>query len=205
MLNSLKRTLFGRRELQDVSADQRRHPRRPVLLKASVYAIDFLADVVIHDVSANGFMGEADVELNVGETVHLTLDNKAYQTGTVKWAKGRNFGVMFETPLAQLGVDETGIDYGILPEHKPRARRVSLNIPASINLSRPAAPATVKNLSKSGLLLETAAELEAHQHILVKLGDRSPVVAVVRWRSEDHVGVETAEPIGLLSLVYSSE
>jgi hypothetical protein len=55
------------------------------------------------------------------------------------------------------------------------------------------------------MLLESESQLSAGQHVLVKLGDRSPVAAVVKWRSDQHIGVETAEPVGILSLVYSSD
>jgi hypothetical protein len=54
------------------------------------------------------------------------------------------------------------------------------------------------------MLLATSANLQAGQHILVKLGDRSPVAAVVRRCKDGHVGIETAEPVGILSLVCSS-
>ena len=203
MLRSLGKRLFRSRSDGQAPADQRRHPRRPVLLDGSIYPIDFFSDVLIHNVSAAGFMGEADVELTVGETLHLTLDDKAFQTGTVRWTEGQLFGVAFDTPLARDGAGDEEVDYGTLPEHQPRARRSSLNIPARLNLGRPPQPATVKNMSQSGMLLETSAELQPGQHILIKLGDRSPVPAVVRWRKDEQIGVETAEPIGILSLMFS--
>jgi hypothetical protein len=204
MLSALRNTFLGPKSTEEAAADHRRHPRRKVLLDSSVYAIDFFSEVIIHNVSTNGFMGEADVELTVGETLHLTLDDKAFQTGTVRWTEGHTFGVSFDLPLARVGAGDEEVDYGSAPEHKPRSRRTPLNIPARLSLGRPGEPATVRNLSQSGMLLETAATLKAGQHILVKLGDRSPVAAIVRWADDSHIGVETAEPVGILSLVYSS-
>jgi hypothetical protein len=169
-----------------------------------MYAIEFFSEVTIHNVSANGFMGEADVELTVGETLHLALDEKAFQTGTVRWTEGHIFGVSFDSPLARIGAGDDELHYGTSPEHKPRARRTPPNIPARLSLGRPGEPAAVKNLSQSGMLLATSANLQAGQHILVKLGDRSPVAAVVRRCKDGHVGIETAEPVGILSLVCSS-
>ncbi|GAO39546.1 hypothetical protein SCH01S_33_00330 [Sphingomonas changbaiensis NBRC 104936] len=204
MLNALKKTFLRPLRQEEASADHRRHPRRAVVLDAVIYAIDYFSDVIIHNVSADGFMGEADVELTIGEKLHLTLDDKAFQTGTVRWTEGRTFGVAFDTPLARTGAGDDDVDYGSMPEHKPRGRRSMLNIPARLNLGRPPEPATVQNVSQSGMLLETAANVGAGQHLLVKLGDRSPVAAVVKWRKDDHIGIETAEPVGILSLVYSS-
>jgi len=205
MLGALRKTVFRDHGRKEAPADHRRHPRKSVFLDASIYAIDFFSDVVIHNVSANGFMGEADVELTVGETLHLTLDNKAYQTGTVRWTEGQTFGVAFDSPLARIGAGDDEIDHGTLPEHKPRVRRTPLNIPGRLNLGRPPEPATVKNLSQSGMLLETGAHLQVRQHVLVKLGNRAPVAAVVRWCAEGRIGVETAEPVGILSLLYSND
>lgn len=204
MLNKIRMALVDR-ALPDrvASTNNRRHPRRTVLLDASIYAIDFFSDVIIQNVSADGFMGEADVELTVGETLHLTLDNKAYQTGTVRWTEGRHFGVHFETPLARIGAGDE-IDTGTMESHRPRARRATMNIPARLCLGRAPQPATVRNVSQSGMLLETD-NLDSGQHILVKLGDRSPVAAVAKWANQGQVGVETAEPVGILSLVYSND
>lgn len=205
MLSKLRIALGGRSNAPGTPpADNRKHPRRAVYLDAWVYPIDFLSDVIIQNVSTNGFMGEADVELTVGETLHLTLDDRAYQTGSVRWTDGRHFGVEFETRLARMGAGED-IDFGTSEGHKPRARRAVMSIPAQLCLGRPAEPATVRNLSQSGMLLESESPLTPGQHVLVKLGDRSPVAAVVKWSSEQHIGVETAEPIGILSLIYSSD
>jgi hypothetical protein len=204
MLNRIRKTFSERHGDEDSSVDHRRHSRRDVLIDAAIYPIDFFSDVTIHNVSASGFMGEADVELTVGETLHLTLDDKAYQAGTVRWTEGRLFGVSFENSLARPGAGDD-LDFGTQDDHKPRARRSKLNIPARLCLGRPSQPATVRNLSQFGMLLETTPHLHAGQHILVKLGARPPMAGRIQWQKDDNVGVETAEPVGILSLIYSSD
>ncbi len=204
MFKKLRNVFMEQEPEESAGAEQRRHARRAVVLDASIYPVDFFSDVVIHNVSASGFMGEADVELSVGETLHLSLDEKAYQTGTVRWTEGQKFGVSFESPLARTGAgDEFEVDH--VNGLKPRAKRTTLNIPARLSLGRPPQPATVRNLSQSGMLLETDPGFPKGQQILVKLGDRSPVAARVQWHEDGHIGIETAEPIGILSLVYSGE
>ena len=205
MFSMIRNALTERITPQDTgTAEQRRHARRAVLLDASIYPIDFFSDVVIHNVSSNGFMGEADVELSVDDVLHLSLDEKAYQTGTVRWTDGVHFGVSFACPLARTGAGDE-IEVGTLEGQKPRARRSTLNIPGRLSLGRPPQPATVRNLSQSGMLLETDPGLVKGQQILVKLGDRSPVAGRVQWHDAGRIGVETAEPIGILSLVYSND
>jgi len=186
------------------TADQRRHPRRPVTLDALIYPIDFFCDVIIQNVSSAGFMSETDVELEVGETVHLTLDDKGYQTATVKWTDGRQFGAAFETPLARDGAGDE-IDFGTMENHRPRRRRTAMHVPARVCLGRPVQPALVRNLSQSGMLLEVDLGLVKGEHILVKLGNRPLIAGSVKWTEQGRIGVESAEPIGILSLVYSSD
>lgn len=205
MLNKIRSAFADRSRPQETAgAEQRRHARRTVFLDASIYPIDFFSDVVIHNVSANGFMGEADVELTVGESLHLTLDDKAYQAATVRWTEGQQFGASFESPLARTGAGDD-LDLGTDEDHKPRQKRVNLRIPARLCLGRSPQPASVRNLSQSGMLLETEPGLCKGQHILVKLGHRPPVAGRIQWHDQGRIGVESAEPIGILSLVYSSE
>jgi hypothetical protein len=186
------------------AANQRRHPRRPVTLDALIYPIDFFCDVVVQNVSSTGFMSETDVELEVGETVHLTLDDKGYQTATVKWTDGRQFGASFETPLAREGAGDE-LDFGTSEDHRPRRRRIAMRVPARICLGRPVEPAIVRNLSQSGMLLEADAGLSKGQHILVRLGNRPLIAGTIKWCEQGRIGVESVEPIGILSLVYSAD
>lgn len=205
MLNRI-RSALGQKTNPDARAgvNQRRHPRRPVTLDALIYPIDFFCDIVIQNVSSAGFMSEADVELEVGETVHLTLDDKGYQTATVKWAEGRQFGASFEVPLARDGAGDE-LDFGSSERHRPRQRRIAMRVPARICLGRPVEPAIVRNLSQSGLLLEADPSLLKGQHILVRIGDRPLIAGNIKWSEGGRIGVESVEPIGILSLVYSGD
>lgn len=204
MLSAIAKSLFGPAPAEMEPDERRKHPRHIVVLDGWIYPIDFFSDVLIRNVSASGFMGEADVELTVGETLHLTLDDKAFQTGTVRWTEGQTFGVAFESPLTGSDATEDRTDAGADETHQRRAKRTTLNIPARLNLGRPPLPVTVENLSQFGMLLRTDAVLPPRQHLLVKLGDRSPVAAIVKWCSDDHIGVETPEPLGILSLMYAN-
>jgi hypothetical protein len=205
MLNKI-RSALGQvaRSADQAMADQRRHPRRQVALDALIYPIDFFCDVMIQNVSSAGFMSEADVELDMGETVHLTLDDKGYQTAVVQWTEGRQFGASFETPLARYGAGYE-MDFGTGANHRPRQRRIALQVPARVCLGGPVQPAVVRNLSQSGMLLEIDAALLKGQHVLVKLGNRPLIAGSIKWTEEGRIGVESMEPIGILSLVYSSD
>ena len=74
---------------EDPGAELRKDARKSVLLRATIYPIDVYNDVIIRDLSQTGIMGEADMELIIGQTLHLSVDDKNFQSGTVRWTRGR--------------------------------------------------------------------------------------------------------------------
>ena len=58
-----------------------RAPRTPVFIGASLYPIDVFCDAQIRDLSADGLialMGETEVDLAVGQALHVTVDEHYY-------------------------------------------------------------------------------------------------------------------------------
>jgi hypothetical protein len=53
--------------------------------------------------------------------------------------------------------------------------------------------------------LEVEAKLDVGQHVLIRLPDRPLILASVRWQANQMAGVETAERMQTLRLVYASE
>jgi len=183
--------------------EQRKYPRHRVFLQASVYPIDTYRDILIRDVSETGLSGEADVELGVGQSVHLSFDEKAYFTGIVRWTRGRRFGLEFvDTVTFPVGVD---VDHGFAVGHRPRAVRTRLDLTARLNTGRPPRPATVRNVSRLGMLLDTGAGLATGQHLLIRLGKRPLVSGRVQWVRGGRVGVQTSQEISALQLVYCDD
>ena len=184
-------------------AEQRQHPRHTVFLQASVYPIDTYRDILIRDVSQTGLSGEADVELGIGQSVHLSFDEKAYFTGIVRWTRGRRFGMEFMDAVTfPVGVH---VDHGFAIGHRPRAVRTSLNLTARLNTGRPPRPATVRNVSRLGMLLDTGIGLATGQHLLVRMGKRALVSGRVQWARGGRLGVQTNQEISALQLVYCDD
>lgn len=204
MLKRLRKALSEDTADGSGGIEKRRHARRSVLLRATVFPIDVYTDVIVRDISERGLMGEADIELSVGQLLHLSFDEKAYHTGSVRWTKGRRFGLALNSELRGTLVP-SDLDHGSEDGHMPRARRLSLAIPARLSTGRPPRPATVRNLSQSGMLLDTSSGLLTGQHVLIQLGNRPLIAARVQWSDGGKIGVKSVEPIPTLSLVYADD
>jgi hypothetical protein len=199
------RQLFTDRESgpDDEHKDLRLHRRHKVFLQASVYPIDTYCDILIRDVSETGLSAETDVQLDVGQAVHLSFDEKAFFTGVVRWVRGRRFGLEFKDAVTfPIGIN---IDHGFAEGHRPRSARTSLNLTGRITTGRPPRPATVRNVSRLGMLIDTSAGLVTGQHLLVRLGKRPLVSGRVQWVRGGRMGVKTSQEISALQLVYCDD
>lgn len=183
-----ERSFEDRPANRPVSLDQRRQKRYRVLLQASIFPIDSIDDVTVHNISEQGLMAETDVELAVGQVVHLSFDGTTHRSGTVRWIRGRRFGLHVEDCPGTPGVlDELEPETG--PGQQSRSMRLSLSIPARMSSGRPRRPAMVRNLSRSGMSLETSAGLLVGQNLLIKVGRQPPIPARIRWTAGGRIGV----------------
>ena len=190
---------------EDLEArEQRRHRRHKVRLAASIHPIDVYQDVVIHDASQSGLMGEAAIEVDVGQTIFVSPNEHTYVSGVVRWTQGRRFGLDLDEPLALAGL--TGdVDHGEQIGHKPRAERVRLNLNARLHSGQSTRPATIRNLSRTGMAMEAGEGLLTGQQVLVRIGDRPLIPGRVQWSRGGRIGVSTLSEMPLLQLLYSDE
>ena len=190
---------------QDDHPERRRARRRAVFLKATVYPIDVFCDALVCDVSENGIRGEADVELAIGQIMHITLDQLAYHAGTVKWVRDRQFGLALPNALTLFGLASEDVDHGIWEGHQPRDSRLQISATARLLSGQPPRPATIKNVSSTGMLLETSPGLRAGQHVIVRAGNMQPIYGRVQWRNDARIGFKAQNPISILSFVCSED
>ena len=183
-----------------IETDRRDSRRRAVLLRASIYPIDVFSDVIVRDASQTGIMGDADAELAIGQTIHLSLDERTYHSGVVRWTRGRRFGLELPRALAIFASRTSTIDHGYREGHAPRAGRVKLNVCARLSAGRPPRPATVRNVSGMGMLLDTGPGLLAGQHLVVRLGQCPAIYGRVQWSRDGKIGIRATTPISVLSL-----
>jgi hypothetical protein len=136
LLNRLK-SLFA--DDEDVLADpseRRVDPRRKVLLKAEVFPILGYADLKIVNASKTGFAAETTALLQPSHPLIFAVEGNDFYQGTIRWVRGRRFGVDMADALAILGYSDE-VDPGFLLSHQPRPRRYSVDLRAALLLAPP--------------------------------------------------------------------
>jgi hypothetical protein len=182
------------------AAERRRAKRKAVYLRATIYPIDVFADARIRDVSATGARGEADAELAIGQTLHITTDERSYHTGKVKWTLDRQFGLDLPDAHQVFGRVLTEVDHGSDEGHHPRASRLKIDVAARMVGGRPPRPAIVRNVSQCGMLLDTSPGLYPGQHLVVRVGNAPPAYGRVQWSSNGRIGFKAYNPLSPLAL-----
>ena len=78
-------------------------PRRAIRLAVSrpgmAYADGVLRSLKLRDISQNGACFASDTRYALGQTMVLSLDTIPELTAWVRWRRGRNYGVVFDTSL----------------------------------------------------------------------------------------------------------
>ena len=166
--------------IEKQEADRRRAARTSVFLPATIFLVDRLVEIRIHNASSTGLMGEADAELSIGQQVHRSLGSTSYFEGVIKWTTGRKFGLALANALTLITGQKTSWQEsdGV---HEGRAVRVPLDVPAQLCLSRPPRPATVRNISETGMLLDSGPDLRPGQPLIVAIRGRGCVHGRVQW------------------------
>ncbi len=82
------------------SSDERAAPRYRLLLQASAGTPETgVNDIVIHDLSATGFLIECQEALATGAELGLDLPGASLVTGDIVWSSGNFYGGEFRAPL----------------------------------------------------------------------------------------------------------
>jgi len=175
--------------------EHRRDARKSVLFRATIYPVDVYADVIIRDVSQTGVMGESDIEMHIGQTIHLSADEKSFHPGVVRWTRGRKFGLQFDEAQSLFGIGDLDLQHGDIEGQQPRAERIALSISARLAFGRPPRPATVRNISRFGMQLVSSSGFAPGQCLLIKVSHDPPIHGRVQWSKDGSIGLKSFEPI----------
>ena len=186
---------------EDAITSKRREARQRVLLRAELHVVDIQSDVLVTDLSRSGLRGMTDLSLSIGQTVFVSLDDLTHCSGTVRWTEGRRFGIKFNCLLDVLP-ENTVTDTGQMPDHQERMLRTPTNFKAKICLCVSSCRAKIRNVSKSGMMVETDLPMRKCQKLLVKLSDGKILNADVRWVEGERVGVQLSSPVSILRFTY---
>ena len=89
-------------KLKPIESDEERSAKRfRLLLQASAEAPEIgLTDVIVHDLSATGFLIECEGGLPTGAEINLELPGPSFVAGEVIWSSGNFSGGEFTAPLS---------------------------------------------------------------------------------------------------------
>lgn len=193
---------IGKSELDDNLFDcKRRESRQRVLLRALLHSVDRQSNVLVTDLSSGGLRGTTDIELRVGQVVYISLDDFTHRAGTVRWIQENRFGVRFSRPLDIIPTSSV-TDTGQLPDHQTRKPRIATSLIAKISICGWSCGAKIRNVSKSGMMVEADVPLAPNQQLLVHLSNGKILTANVRWVEGDRVGIELSSPVSILQFTY---
>lgn len=188
---------------QGVPISKRSEARQRVLLRAQLHAVNHQAEVDISDISRSGLRGSSDIALCVDQMVFISLDDITHCSGTVRWTQDRRFGVKFDQLLEMLP-NPPPTDIGDMPDHQARMPRITTQLKAKISLCNWSCGAKIRNVSKSGMMVETDAPLITNEQLFINLSNGKILTADVRWVEGDRVGIQLASPVSILQFTYGA-
>lgn len=184
-----------------LAESKRKEARLRVLLRAHIHVVRLQSDLTVMDISRSGLRGMTDVELRIGQPVYVSLDNLTHVAGSVRWIQDGRFGMKFSKLLDVLP-ERAPVDLGHLPGHQERMPRQVARLEAKISLFSWSSSARIRNVSKTGMMVETDLPLIPGQQLLVNLSDGKILDAKVKWVEGDRVGIQLATPVSILHLTY---
>lgn len=183
------------------SMSKRKESRQRVLLRAQVHVVRLQSDLLVTDISRSGLRGATDINLRVGQTAFISLDDLTHVAGSIRWIQDGRFGMKFSKMLDVLPAC-AHVDLGHLPDHQERMPRTATRLKARLSLSSWSSGARIRNVSKTGMMIETDLPVIPEQQLLINLSDGKIFDAKVKWIEGDRVGIQLATPVSILHLTY---
>ncbi len=175
--------------------------RRLVILSAKLQPITRFGHAHIVNLSRSGLRGVTDMALTIGQSVVASLDDITHCSGEVRWIDQRRFGVQFDSILDGLP-DRSRQEIGNNTALRERQPRITTNLIAKIRLCGQSSPAKIRNISKSGMMIDTELALSPRQQLFIKLSNNKVVPAEVVWNDGNRTGVRLSTPISILQFTY---
>jgi hypothetical protein len=180
---------------------KRKESRQRVLLRAQIHVVRLQSDMLVTDISRSGLRGSTDIDLRVGQPAYISLDDLTHVAGSIRWVQDGRFGMKFSKMLDVLP-ECAHVDLGHLPDHQERMPRTATRLKAKISLSSWSSPARVRNVSQTGMMIESDLPVCPDQQLLVNLSDGKILNAIVKWVEGDRVGIQLTAPVSILHFTY---
>ena len=169
--------------------ERRRQERHIRILRVGVLFVDGRRELcLIRNISSGGLMAHVYSTVVPGERVTVELKTNQQVSGRIVWARDSNAGIAFDSPvdIAELLANPPLLDNG----WKPRAPRVEIDRPATLRSGARTRWVKSRDISQSGIKIETDEPLEVGGDVVVTLEHFRPLAGVVRWQSGPVAGIE---------------
>ena len=180
--------------------ERRGHDRHVKILRVGVLVIDGRRELcLIRNISAGGLMAHVYSGLKPDQQVVVELRTHDSIAGRVAWIRETNVGIAFDRPadIEALLANPSTLDNG----WRSRSPRIEVDRAAVVRVDGVASPARIRDISQSGVKLETKAVLAMNCDVVVTPEGMDPIAGVVRWRDDERVGIAFNRIIPLADLI----
>ncbi len=142
---------------------------------------------LIRNISAGGLMAHIYSTVVSGERVLVELKTRHPVAGRIVWVREANAGIKFDETMdvAELLANPQILDNG----WRPRTPRVEIDRMATLRSGARTDWVHARDISQSGVRVETDHPPEAGTEIVVALEGMAPFPGVVRWSKDDSCGI----------------
>lgn len=180
--------------------DRRRDERDLKILRVGVLVLDGRRELcLIRNISAGGVMAHVYSKVMPGQRVTIELKSHQPVPGRIVWVSDANAGIEFDAAMdvAELLANPAVLDNG----WRPRTPRVEIDRMATLRAGARTYWAHARDISQSGVKVETDQPPEPGAEIVVTLEGFRPLHGVVRWEKDKSCGIAFNELIPFGELI----
>lgn len=180
--------------------ERRTQERHVKILRVGVLVVDGRRELcLIRNISAGGLMAHVYSPVKVGQRVTVELKTHEPIGGRVAWTKDSNAGVAFDAPadIEALLANPSTLDNG----WRARSPRIEVDRAAVVRVEGVPFPARIRDISQSGVKIETEANLIVDGDVVITPEGFRPVAGVARWHEDGRAGIVFNEVIRLNELI----
>ena len=168
--------------------ERRAGERHLRILRVGTLVVDGRRELcLIRDISAGGLMAHVYSPLAPGQRLAVELKASQLVAGSVAWVREGNAGIQFDAAMdvAQMLANPQVLDNG----WRPRSPRVEVDRMATLRTGARTNWVHARDLSQSGVKLETDQAPACGDEVVVTLEGFRPLHGVVRWSNDGYCGI----------------
>lgn len=180
--------------------ERRTQERHVKILRVGVLVVEGRRELcLIRNISAGGLMAHVYSPVKTGQQVMVELKTHDPIAGRVAWTRESNAGIAFNAPadIEALLANPTTLDNG----WRARSPRIEVDRAATIRVEGVPSAARIRDISQSGVKVETEACLPIDGDVVITPEGFRPLAGVARWREDGRAGIVFNEVIRLNELI----